>query len=259
MDRLLPSVLPARSHSSTIGYPLFLAGRIVLTCLPFQGFIRVGKRCSYLPLHVLAGPRHNSGKLKQNIPYSQGSTRNTGRYDAEKRLLITRGGRGVIPLPPPFFFFKEGGTPPPICRASRGPPPSPRDEKEGTTHIPKNPENPNPHDGCSTRNTGDAPEKQGSFRDQGGGGWPPYPPSFFFSGGGHPPTHVPAQQGVTPLPLCWAGRGGLPLLPLGPDKRDNHSMILYRPDKRKPRDYSPVQSRCRRTDTNNFINRTINA
>jgi len=236
MDRLPPSVLPAISPRSTIGYPLFLAGRIVLTCLPFQGFIRVGKRCSYLPLHVLAGPRHNSGKLKQNIPYSQGSTRNTGRYDAEKRLLITRGGRGVIPLPPPFFFFKRWAPPHPYAGPAGGHPPPHGTKRRGPLTFQKIRKTPTLTTDAPRETQGMLLKNRGVFATRGGGGWPPYPPSFFFSGGGHPPTHVPAQQGVTPLPLCWAGRGGLPLLPLGPDKRDNHSMILYRPDKRKPRD-----------------------
>ncbi len=36
---------------------------------------------------------------------------------------------------------------------------------------------------------------------------------FIFPGGGLPPLHVPAKQGITPLPLCRADRG-VPLPPL---------------------------------------------
>jgi hypothetical protein len=42
-------------------------------------------------------------------------------------------------------------------------------------------------------------KKSGHLRTR-GEGVIPLPPSFFFLGGDHPPTHVPGQQGVTPLP-----------------------------------------------------------
>src|SRR5208283_82281 len=97
-------------------------------------------------------------------------------------------------------FFSGGDHPPHPCAGpAEGyplPPPGPAGR---STKIPQKPQNPAIHTGDSTRNTRSGHAEKRPFADKGGeGGEPPTPlPSFF-------------PEGITPPPMCRAGRGGTP-------------------------------------------------
>ncbi len=104
----------------------------------------------------------------------------------------------------------RGSPPSPCVGQSGGIPPPPTGSKEGVTSISKILEKPRHHDESFTRNAGYSHAKMGvvsqpAYLEEGA-----YPPFTIFSGGGIPPTHVPGQQGITPLPLCWTKWGATP-------------------------------------------------